>query len=102
MMLGVRIEEACKRSSAVFKKEDSLDGLSRFSIDSDRVLLVCDLVSVKSELEAITKLAKERNWKVFGYYPHIDKEIGTLARSLGVDYVTPRSAMQLKLNSLLS
>ncbi len=101
MMFGVRIEEACKRSSAAFKKSDSFDDLRQIAAINDRVLLICDLVSVKSELGAITKLTKEKNWKVFGYYPHIDMETGSMAHSLGVDYVTPRSAMQPKLNALL-
>jgi Ni,Fe-hydrogenase maturation factor len=101
MMFGVRIEEACKRSSAVFKKSDSLNDLRSIATINDRVLIICDLVSVKSELGAITKLSKEKNWKVFGYYPHIDTDTSTLAHSLGVEYIVSRSALQPKLNALL-
>lgn len=99
LMFGVRIEEAGKKSSTKFKKVESLDDLA--SVMSYNVLIVCDLPSIKSELEQITKLAKEKKWKILGYYPHVDRATETLARSLGVDYVTPRSVMQQKLNTLL-
>jgi hypothetical protein len=98
-MFAVRVEEAGKRSSTMFKKADRLGDLA--SISGERVLLVCDLAYVKSELESVTKLAKERNWKIIGYYPHVDKETEALARSLGVDFITPRSVFQQKLRSLL-
>ena len=61
MMFGVRIEETCKRSSAAFKKSDSLNELRQIATINARVLIICDLVSVKSELGAITKLAKEKS-----------------------------------------
>ncbi len=101
MLFGVRIEELCKRSSTSYQSTSSFAELSHAG-NAERTLLVCDLVTVKSELGEITRLAKERNWKVFGYYPHVDKDTETLARKLGVEFVTPRSATQPKLKLLLS
>lgn len=101
MLFAVKIEEAGKSSSTKFQSVSSMDELTRI-MKNGKTLIVCDLTQIKSELELITSLAMERHWKILGYYPHIDKETEKLARSLGVDYTTPRSAFQHKLAAVLA
>ncbi len=100
MLFAVRVEEAGKSSSTKFQTVNSFEELNRIT-SNGMALIVCDLTQVKSELGAIARLAKDRQWKILGYYPHIDRETERLAHSLGVDYVTPRSVFQLKLAAAL-
>lgn len=100
LLFAVRIEEASRSSSASFEKIQSIVDLK--AVSTGKALVVCDLTEVKGDLGDLTKIAKERNWKILGYHPHVDTETGTLARSLGVNYVVPRSVFRQKLGSLLS
>ena len=103
LLFGVRIEEICRESSASYARADSPDELIQILKGQKRsFLLICDLVSIRGDLESIKKIASENNCAVLGYYPHVDKETESLARSLGIEYVTPRSAFQMKLKSLLT
>jgi len=102
LMFGVRIEEICRKSSAFYVRVETADELVQALKGEKKSLLVCDLVSIRGDLASIKKIALENNCAVLGYYPHVDKATESLARSLGVDYVTPRSAFQMKLKSLLT
>ncbi|MHB1868245.1 MAG: hypothetical protein ACYCPP_04800 [Nitrososphaerales archaeon] len=102
LLFGVRIEEICRNSSATYARAETADELIQILKGQKRSLLVCDLVSVRGDLASIKKITSENNCAVLGYYPHVDKETESLARSLGVEYVTPRSAFQMKLKSLLA
>jgi hypothetical protein len=101
LLFSVKIEEAGKNALASYQRIDSINELPT-GLRKSSVLIVCDLTKIKPDLENLTKLAKKNSWKIIGYYPHVDKETETLARSLGVDYVVPRSAFQYKLVALLS
>jgi hypothetical protein len=101
-MFGVRIEEICRKSSASYTRAETVDDLIQALKGQKRSLLVCDLVSLKGDLASIKKIASENNCAVLGYYPHVDRETESFARSLGIEYVTPRSAFQMKLKSLLN
>ena len=101
LLFSARIEEAGKKVSASYERIDSIDDLPA-RLQKSRALIVCDLTKVKLDLENLTRVAKQNGWEILGYYPHVDKETEAYARSLGVDYVTPRSAFQYKLTALLS
>ena len=49
MLFGVRIEDIRKKSSTPFQNVVGLDALSQIT-GNERTLLVCDLVTVKTEL----------------------------------------------------
>lgn len=100
LMLAVRIEEICRAKGRQFSRANSFDELVVGL--NDHSLLVCDLTLVSQDLVPLKKISEQRGCKVFGYYPHVDKETESLARSTGIDFVVPRSALQAKLRSLLS
>ena len=101
LLFASRIEEICKRSSSEFRSIQNLDQLGTALSRSKHSLIVCDLVSTRTDLESVTRMAKANNSEVIGYYPHVDKDTATLAHSLNVNYVTPRSAFHSKLSSLV-
>ena len=100
LIFATRIEEICRAKRKKFANAGSLEALRAALREND--LVVCDLVSVSKELGILKNVTKETGCQIFGYYPHVDKETETLARSTGIDFVVPRSAMQAKLRSLLS
>lgn len=100
LMLVVMIEEISRVKGKKFIRTDSFDML-RAGL-GEKNLLVCDLIVVSSDLDLLKKISSERKSTIFGYYPHVDKDIETLARSTGIDYVVPRSALQAKLRLLLT
>lgn len=101
LLFSARIEESCKRSSAEFRTAQSIDQLTLALKRRNHVLIVCDLVSAKADLDSIKKMARESGSEVIGYYPHVDKDTASYAHSLDVEYITPRSAFQSKLTALL-
>lgn len=100
LLLLFKIKDTCVKNSKECSSAKTLDKLSEL-LKTNQALIICDLVSVKSELPVIIKIAKEYNSKIFGYYSHVDKETEALARSVGADYIVPRSALQSKLRSVL-
>lgn len=100
LILSTRIEEVCRAKKKNFARVGSLASLETTLHQND--LVVCDLVLVSKELDLLKKASEERGCHIFGYYPHIDKDTETLARSTGIDYVVPRSALQAKLRSILN
>ena len=100
LILATRIEEICRAKGKRFARTGSLGALEVTLHENN--LVVCDLILVSNELELLKKVANERGCRVFGYYPHVDKNTETLARSTGIDFVVPRSAMQGKLRSILN
>ena len=101
LIMASKIEEICSQLSKECSDAKTSNKLIEFLSNNNRVLVVCDLTLVKSELEELVKVIRTKNCQIFGFYPHVDKDTEIKARSLGVDYVIPRSAMQAKLRSLL-
>ena len=101
LLFASRIEVICNRSSSKFRSIQNLDQLGTALSRSKHSLIVCDLVSTRTDLEPVTRMAKANNSEVIGYYPHVDKDTATLAHSLNVNYVTPRSAFHSKLSTLV-
>lgn len=99
MLLAIRIEDICRSKGKQFSRATTLDMLETNLLEGG--LLVCDLTLVSRELDSLKKLSVRKMCKIFGYYPHVDKETERLAKSAGIDYVVPRSALQAKLLSLL-
>lgn len=100
LLLAVRIEEICRAKGRQFSRVNAFDAL--VTNLNDHSLLVCDLTVVSQDLVSLKKISEQRSCKIFGYYPHVDKETENLARSTEIDFVVPRSALQSKLRSLLS
>ena len=40
--------------------------------------------------------------RLLGFYPHVEKEVASRARSQGVLNIVPRSALELKLKNMLN
>ncbi len=102
LIFGVAIEEICRSSSVDFAQIKSKDELLQIHNSNHRTLMICDLVSVKEELSTMKEIGSGKNFEILGFYPHVDQGTGSLALSLGIDYVVPRSAFKAKLKSLLS
>lgn len=101
LMMASKIEEICSNlSKECFDVKASIALIESLSI-RNRVLVVCDLTIVKSEIEELVRITRAKNCHIFGFYPHVDKDTETKARLAGVDYIVPRSAMQAKLRSIL-
>lgn len=101
LMMASKIEEICSNLSKECFDVKASNVLNESLSTRNRVLVVCDLTIVKSELRELVKITRTKNSQIFGFYPHVDKDAETKARSAGVDYIIPRSAMQAKLRSLL-
>ncbi len=102
LMIAVKIKEICARSSKEFSNAKTVEELTEILSRNRRSLIVCDLPRVKTELADVKRIASLHNCQVFGYYPHVDKETETIARSLKVEYVVPRSTLQSTLRSLVA
>lgn len=102
LMFRAKIEESCSRLGLKCKNASGVQDLEESLRDWSNVLIICDLVSSRPELESIIRVGRTKPSKILGYYPHIDRDTEAYARSVGVDYVVPRSAFQAKINQLLS
>ncbi|MGH2639610.1 MAG: hypothetical protein ACRDF4_10085 [Rhabdochlamydiaceae bacterium] len=104
LMLCASIEEICRQSGSELKKTASTEEIEEELVGSGQlhVLIICDMVAITEQLEPVMKFAKSKGYEVLGYYPHVNRQIETLGRSLGVNYVTPRSALRARLRSLLT
>jgi hypothetical protein len=96
------IEAACERRNIPLTRAKNMDELKVHTNQKRNSLIICDLSSIsREELQAVTNLAKDAQSPTFGFYPHIADEIRVSAKTLGFDYVIPRSAFRAKLNSVL-
>lgn len=102
LMMASKIEEICLNLSKKCYHVKTSNELNKSLSLKNQILVMCDLTIVKSELEELVEIARTNNCHIFGFYPHVDNDTETRARSEGVDYVIPRSAMQAKLRSLLT
>jgi hypothetical protein len=97
------IDEISKVRNAKRALAESIDELRTFTKLSGNTLIVCDLsVLSVEETKEISNIAKDANLTTFGFYPHISDQFRVTAKTLGFNFIVPRSAFRAKLNLVLA
>jgi hypothetical protein len=106
LLLQTAIYEACKIYFVRVLETNSMSELevmlSHEQNARKRSLLVLDLSRSEPTIKSIVQAARTHNCNVFGFYPHVRKELLKTSFILGVDYIVPNSRIKAKLTALLN
>lgn len=97
-----RIQEIAKSRNSRFVEVGDYDSLQSLVRNAEgKTVIVFDLMKVQDEIGLLSSL-ESGSTTLIGFYPHVEKEVGSRARTLGITNTVPRSALELKLRSALS